>query len=276
MKQLMIVYLLCSLLPGHGAVNGQAFSGKTGATRSDSERKPGVPAIALKSRTILVLLDMSPPYRDYQTALAQLVAATENLGPGDRLQVMLIAGNFTPQENRYLTTPMPVADRRLFIPTRNIQLWRRNQAELDVIWKKTVKNAKATALNLQRLNGRNRSQVTNLWGALTYGALWLRGEPGDEKILIVASDLEQNFERQKTTEPPPTLLDFKGVRARLLWITYNDKRWKGMESHWRQYFQQSGAVEFNILDPGRSTPAIAIAPSSVPRQVPDWRGKQSQ
>jgi hypothetical protein len=111
---------------------------------------------------------------------------------------------------------------------------------------------------------------------LRYGALWLRGEPGDEKILIVASDLEQNFEGQKTTEPPPTLLDFKGVRTRLLWITYNEKRWGGMESHWRQYFQQCGAAEFKIFDSGRSAPATAIEPSSVPRQVPDWRGKQNQ
>jgi len=285
MKQLMVVCVLCGLtgwLAGPGVVNGQALSGKKSVAshrkgnKVESQAAPAAPATALKSRAILVLLDMSPPYRDYQTALAQLIAATGNLGPGDHLQVMLIAGEFRPENNRYLTAPMPVAEAKLFLPTKNIQIWRQNQAKLDAVWKQTEKNAKDAALNLQKLHGQNRSSVTNLWGALRYGSLWLRGAPGDEKILVVASDLEQDFERQKTTEPPPTLLDFKGVRTRLLWITYNDKRWDRMESHWRQYFQQCGAAEFRMLDAGRSAPATAIEPSSVPRRVPDWRGKSNQ
>ncbi len=282
MKRLMIVCMLSSLFSCQITVNGQALSAKTGAASRVPARNKGVsvaaaaPAVILKSRTILVLLDMSPPYRDYQTALAELIAAAKHLGPGDHLQVMLIAGEFSPKTNRYLTAPMPVADARLFIPTKNIRQSRQNQAKLDAIWKQTEQNAKDVAINLQRLHGQNRSQVTNLWGALRYGSLWLRGAPGDEKFLVVASDLEQNFERQKTTEPPPTLLDFKGVRARLLWITYNEKQWNGMESHWRQYFQQCGAVEFKMFDAGRSAPAIAIEPSSIPRQVPDWRGTQGQ
>jgi hypothetical protein len=189
---------------------------------------------------------------------------------------MLIAGEFSPENNWYLTAPMPAVDAKLFLPTKNIQIFRQNQAKLDAIWKQTEKNAKDTALNLQKLLGRNKSKVTNLWGALRYGALWLSGAPGSEKILVVASDLEQDFGRQKTTEPPPTPLDFKGVRARLLWITYNEKRWRGMESHWRQYFQQCGAAEFKMLDSGRSAPAVAIEPSPIPRQAPDWRVKQSQ
>lgn len=276
---LMTFCVLCSLLFGGVAKSGHTSSGKTSITNRDQLRKIVAPPVAtvtsipLKSRTILVLLDTSSPYADYQTALSQLIAATKNLGPGDRLQVMLIAGQFKPQTNRFLTAQMPAAAGTLFIPTKNITQWRRNQAELDAKWRETERLAKDTALNLQRLNGQNRSQVTNLWGALRYGALWLRGEPGDEKNLIVASDLEQDFERQKTTDPPPTLLDFKGVRARLLWVTYNDKRWSRMESHWRQYFQQCEVAELKMFDSGRSTPTTAIEPSSIPRRVPDWRVK---
>lgn len=279
MNQLTVVWVLCMLLSGLKEANGQALPGKKSAASHGSGSKgvsqtiAAAPSSKLKSRTILVLLDMSPPYRNYQTALTQFIAATKNLGPGDHLQVMLITGKFSSENNRYLTVPMPVADAKLFIPTKNIQVWRQNQVKLDTIWKQTEKNAKDTALNLQRLRGQNRSQVTNLWGALRYGSLWLRNAPGDEKILVAASDLEQDFERQKTTEPPPTLLDFKGVRTRLLWITYNEKQWSKMESHWQQYFQQCGAAEFKMLDAGRSVPASAIEPSSVPRQVPDWREK---
>jgi hypothetical protein len=220
-----------------------------------------------KQRIILVLLDSSKSYKDYEAAIQGLLSALNNLGPRDRIVIARTAEHFDPKDFILLDASTRKLSDEILSASRNIQEWGKKQHELEAAWQRVTENVVTISQVLIRLKGANTMLKTDLHGAVEYSVGWLNSQPGEEKILIVCSDLEHDTGRP-TFAPPANLPDVKSLRVNLHFISHkNSQHWKQIEGQWGKYF--SGAAGFEMLDSGRSSSALIISASAVPRQVPN-------
>jgi hypothetical protein len=156
-------------------------------------------------------------------------------------------------------------DDQVFTAARNLEEWREKRRALEAAWQKPVENMKTIGSVLQELQGANSSTRTDLYGALEYSFDWLSSQLGDEKYLIICSDLEHDT-GNPTFNPPANVPDLGSRRVKLLFVSYgNSLHWKTLDAAWRNYF--SRAASFEMLDSGRSSGATIVPPSAVPRQL---------
>jgi hypothetical protein len=143
--------------------------------------------------------------------------------------------------------------------------WQQKQARLNAIWQQIEKRKQEiTAYLTGHLSGKNNAMVTDLWGALDYGAQRLRQESASEKYLIIFTDLGHDFERQKTSQPPVQQMDFARVHARLLYVPWTGN-WGGQQKEWAAWFKRAGIADFMILESGQSDQATIISPVPKPQ-----------
>jgi len=218
------------------------------------------------TRLFLVVLDSSKSYKDHTAALQGLVNAIANLGPGDQLILARITERLDPKDfviiDGQWSTNKP--DEEVFKPTKNIAEWQKRQRILEAAWQEAENSSQKLVSILEREKTQNTAPLTDLYGALEYGALWLKEQPSAEKTLIVLSDLE-NDKGRPTFDPPLKSLDLRNIHIKLLFVTYrNADHWTRLESAWRKFF--SNAASLTMLDSGRS-PMAMISPSKTPRTL---------
>jgi len=272
-KLLVTVYVLGTLMLGGCASESANPKNENSSVLQSASPLPhtaGMPihdiASATKSRLFLVLLDSSKSYKDYEAAIQGLLSAVRNLGPGDRLVIARITGKIDPKDFILLDASTPPHRAEILTSSRNIDEWRKKQRELDNVWQQVVENVKTLTLGLQHLKGANSAGRTDLHGAIEYSTTWLNSQPGDEKTLIIFSDLEHDIGKP-TFDPPVSQPDVNNLRVELFFISYRDgQHWKTMETAWKRYFNH--AAGFEMLDSGRSPSAAMIPPNAMPRQLP--------
>jgi hypothetical protein len=192
-----------------------------------------------------------------------LLSIVKALGPGDQLIVAQVAEEFRPETNIRLQAKFPDMPSELLVPSKRLVVWRQNQARLNAIWQQVEgRKLQITSSLTRHLVGGNMAAVTDFWGALAYSAQRLSQEPASVKYLIIFSDLEHDFEEQRTSRPPTQQMDLKGVQVRLLYVPWSDG-WEVRRKEWATWFKQSGAADFLMLDAGQSEEATIVA--SVPR-----------
>jgi hypothetical protein len=215
-----------------------------------------------KPRLLVVLLDSSQSYELYEKAISKLLSIVKALGPSDQLIIAQVAGKFRPETNIRLQAKFPELPPQLLLPIRRLVDLGKKQAELDAIWRQVEKRRHEITIYVsERLVGKNDGVVTDLHGALDYCAQRLHQDNASEKYLIIFSDLEHDFERQKTSRPPARQMNFAGVRVRLLYLPWSDD-WTGRQKEWATWFNRAGATDFLMLDAGQSEqePVVALVP----------------
>jgi hypothetical protein len=220
---------------------------------------------ATKSRTLLVLLDSSRSYHLYEKAIDKLLSIVNALGPGDQLIIAQVAGKFRPETNIRLQAKFPGLPPELLVPSKRLGVYRQNQAGLDAVWQQVENRKKEITTYVTRhLVGKNNAAVTDFRGAIAYSAQRLNQESTSEKYLIIFSDLEHDFEKQKTSTPPAQQTNFANVHVCLLYVPWSDN-WEGLQKEWATWFNRSGVVDFLMLEAGRSEQARVVAPVQRPQ-----------
>lgn len=273
-KQILVLCILGNLLLSGcaaGSANSKNNSGAIakGASPSAVQLEIAVPDAShvVKMRVFLVLLDSSRSYKDYEAAIAGLLSAVRSLGPGDRFVIARINGHLDPKDLILIDSVTKTLPNEIFTASMNIDQWRNKRRALDAAWQRTAENVRTISLVLQRLRGANTMLRTDVHGGVKYSASWLNSQPGDEKYLIVCSDLEHDT-GSPTFAPPAGAVEVSNLRVKLHFISYkDDQHWKTVEAAWSKYF--SRAAGFEILDSGRSTSAEIVPLSVVPRQLPN-------
>jgi hypothetical protein len=232
---------------------------------------------AAKSRALLVLLDSSRSYALYEKAIGKLLSIVEALGPGDQIIIAQVAEKFRPEANIRLQAKMPEMPAELLVINKRLVEWRQNQARLNTIWRQVEgRRREIAAYVTTHLVGKNNAAVTDLHGALAYSAQWLGQSPASGKHLIIFSDLEHDFEKLKTSQPPAQRLDFASVHVCLLYVPWTDK-WEGWRKEWATWFNRAGTTDFLMLEAGRSDSETVVAPVLKPQPPsPLWQGSPSR
>jgi hypothetical protein len=218
-----------------------------------------------RSRVFLVVVDFSKSYRDFEAVINSLISELKDLGPGDRFVLARIPAALDPKDFVLIDASMIKPSDEIFLPSKNLNQWRRKRRVLDDAWRRAFESSKTIAAELQKLRGANTGTKTDLHGAIPYSVRWLNSQSAVEATLIICSDLEHDT-GASTFTPPETLVNAQNLRIRLLFISYgNSQHWKKIENDWKRYF--NGAAAFEMLDSGRSPNAI-FSPNSVPRTLP--------
>lgn len=273
-KQTLTLFVLGSLL-----LSGCASGGANSKNDSNAVAKGASPSAAppeatvtnagqvVKGRVFLVLLDSSRSYKDYEAAIAGLLSTVRNLGPGDRFVVARINGHLDPKDFILIDSVTNTLPNEIFTASMNIDQWRNKRRVLEAEWQRAAENVQTVSLVLQRLKGANTMLRTDLHGAVKYSVSWLNSQPGDEKYLIVCSDLEHDT-GSPTFAPPSSAVEVSKLRVKLHFISYKESQhWQVVETAWSKYFSRTAG--FEMLDSGRSSSSEIVRPSVVPRQLPN-------
>lgn len=219
---------------------------------------------ATKPRFLLILFDSSQSYALYEEAVRKAIAIVNALGPGDRLVIARMGEKFQPETKIKLQATMPDIPAELLAPTTRLAQWRQNQARVNAIWRQIeTLRLEIAAYLANHLRGKNTAAVTDLWGALDYCARRLSGESAFEKHLIIFSDLEHDFEKQRASHPPVQRMEFGGVHACLLYVPWTNN-FAGLQRDWGAWFKGAGVADFLILDSSQSDQLVVITPSPKP------------
>lgn len=242
----------------HPASAANASAG--GSTAADNQ------IVAAKSRALLVLLDSSRSYALYEKAIGKLLSIVEALGPGDQIIIAQVAEKFRPETNIRLQAKMPEMLVELLVPSKRLVEWQQKQARLNTIWRQVERRRQEIAAYVTtHLVGKNNAAVTDLHGALAYSAQWLGQSPASGKHLIIFSDLEHDFEKLKSSQPPTQRMNFASVHVCLLYVPWTDK-WEGWQKEWATWFNRAGTTDFLMLEAGRSDSESVVMP--VPKSQP--------
>lgn len=195
-----------------------------------------------------------------------------------------MADEFKPERNILAQLRLQAVPRGVLTPTINIEQRKANQSKLNAIWQKVEeqRNQLATYLD-QKLRGKNHAMQSDLFGGLVYAADRLRSEVERmraenviaEQYLLVLSDLEMDFGKQKTLNPPAKLADWRGVNARLLFVPY-DASWAQRRLNWEGWFNQGQAKSSILFDVSQSSMEPVVAAGGVPRKIPPMDSKAAQ
>ena len=240
-----------------------------GTAPSASRSQPAAVEVSRKDerklRLFLVLLDFSKSYKDFEAVIQALISELDDLGPGDRFVLARILGEVDPKNFVLLDVSLKNPADQIFVPTKNLNEWRKNRRDLEIVWRRVSQSSKTVVTTLQSLRHANTGTKTDLHGAIPYSVSWADSQNAGEVTLIIATDLEHDM-GSPTFAPPTTPIDVRNINVRLLFITYrNNAHWQKLETSWRNYF--AGAASFDMLDSGRSVNAI-FSPSLVPRELP--------
>lgn len=259
--------LACSANERTAKRKSAEFSSKQ--TTSASAGASGANEVAVtRSRMLLILLDSSKSYNLYGKALDKLIAIVKLLGPGDQLIIAQIGGEFWPESNVRLQTKMTDVPANILVSEKRLQDWKLNQSRLNAIWNQVEQRQKDISAYLtQNLSGGNTAGVSDIFGALNYSSLRLNNSSGSEKYLIIFSDLANDYGKQKSSFPPRQLMEFDGVHTRIMFVPWTTDR-AATQQAWGNWFKQSKAADFSMLDASESEMATVLAPSPVPRQLP--------
>ena len=218
-----------------------------------------------KLRLFLILLDFSKSYKDYNAVIQSLISELNDLGPGDRFVLARIPGEVDPKDFVLIDISLNKHPDGIFIRTKNLNQWRKNRRDLEIIWRNVSESSKTIVATLRSLRGANTGTRTDLHGAIPYSVRWANSQNAAEVTVIFCTDLEHDM-GSPTFAPPTTPVDIRNLNVKLLFITYrNHAHWQKLETSWGAYF--AGAASFEILDSGRSVNAI-FSPSLVPRTLP--------
>ena len=247
----------------------QKNSKTLGTALSASRVQPAVAEVSSnderKLRLFLILLDFSKSYKDYNAVIQALISELNDLGPGDRFVLARIPGEVDPKDFVLIDLSLKRPADEIFIRSKNLNQWRKNRRDLEIIWRRVSESSKTVVPPLQSLRGANTGTKTDLHGAIPYSVRWANSQNAAEVTLIFCTDLEHDM-GSPTFAPPTTPVDVRNLNVKLLFITYrNNAHWQKLETSWKTYF--AGAASFEILDSGRSVNAI-FSPSSVPRALP--------
>ncbi len=261
---ILLTQCACLIKPVKSSSVDSSTSSKASQPGTSSHRTHRM--VTVPTRLFLAIFDSSTSYKDYHAAIRGLIDALPNLGPGDQLFIARITEKLNPKDFAIVDGEWSAnkPDENIFIPTKNIQEWRKRQQSLDSLWQEADDSSHQVAAALESRKTANTALLTDLHGALEYSALWLNEHPAAEKTLIVLSDLEHDTGKP-SFDPPAKSLEMSQVQVKLLYVSYRDaEHWEKLESAWRKYF--SGARIFTMLDSGRSASAL-IAPNKTPRKL---------
>jgi hypothetical protein len=85
------------------------------------------------SRTVVLVRDISPSYKNSPPIVAKLSEIIRMVGPGDVLTIIELGGRFSPEVCVKVQCAMPRVATEVLSPVKKLDDWRKNQARLDAV-----------------------------------------------------------------------------------------------------------------------------------------------
>ncbi|MCC7490795.1 MAG: VWA domain-containing protein [Fimbriimonadaceae bacterium] len=220
------------------------------------------PAAQAVPRSVAIVLDATEP-TIFEQAAALVEQAVQAAGPGDRLLLVRVGEALEPARD------VVVANLPALPPLAkpgNIDEFAGTAKALQDVWGQVAGQQQRIKTVISTWRALPQCHGTDLWAALKYAAQCL--PPGQDRHLVVLSDLHHQTAAVSTQAPPTDLLPLANVQARVMFIKDLHTAHAKEAALWQQYLVNSGATAVELYDQPASRDQVILAPSGAPRQPP--------